>query len=93
MTTRDDREIPCPHCGRVNDAATGFVVDVTPAAGDFSICWKCISISIFTGDGLKTRRALPDELLAALSYGAVLQALQLAITARVRRLQAEGKLQ
>jgi hypothetical protein len=45
---------PCPHCGRVTDAATGATLDSTvPADGDVSVCFYCGAIAVFSATGLR----------------------------------------
>lgn len=38
---------------------------VTPAAGDFDICYRCLGFKVFTGVGRDTRRPTPAELAKA----------------------------
>ena len=51
----------CPYCGRSNEAHAPTDPDQKPpSAGDVSICWKCLGISIFQEDGT-VRRTTPEE--------------------------------
>jgi len=45
-----DKELVCPHCGRVNDTHQGFEGQ-RPEAGDVGICWKCKGLTILTPFG------------------------------------------
>lgn len=42
-----DADIPCPHCGRLNQAHTGRP-GTSPADGSVGICWSCHRPAIFT---------------------------------------------
>jgi hypothetical protein len=59
---RDDPNA-CPACGRPNDAATSVYVpeESAPEAGDYSICWGCGALAIFTGRGLELRNPTDAE--------------------------------
>lgn len=48
----------CPHCDYPNDANTGINTEDKPQPGDFSICWGCGSVGVFTSEN-KVRE--PDE--------------------------------
>lgn len=54
----------CPYCGHATDAASGLTTRARPAVGDFSVCFYCASVAVFTvtGDRLRQRRADPAEL-------------------------------
>lgn len=42
----------CPHCGRLNNRhATTDPSE--PSEGDFSMCWKCGGVAVFTEDGVR----------------------------------------
>lgn len=56
-------EHECPFCGTRIDAATGLTGDKVPDEGAVSICAYCTGVSVFTGDGLATRRPTREELV------------------------------
>lgn len=61
-----DRENPCPYCGRPNDAAAHALNGAElPTAGNWSVCWGCGAVAIFTGDGLATRQLTDAEIIEA----------------------------
>lgn len=56
-------ESRCPSCGLVNTVAERTAADAQPAlpaAGDWSVCWGCGAVGIFTADG-GLRRPTPEE--------------------------------
>lgn len=55
-------DLPCPTCGRVNDAHQG-APDVVPVNGDVSLCWGCGAAAVFVDvDGsLALRLPTPAE--------------------------------
>lgn len=55
-------EHPCPYCGADNDATVEAAgAGALPTAGNWSVCWTCGAVAIFTGDGLATRALTPAE--------------------------------
>lgn len=70
--------IPCPTCGRRNDAHTNTEGGADPEPGDVTLCWGCSQPAIFTrgllGD-LTLRVATPEEEVAILTDPAVLAAI------------------
>lgn len=44
-------DVQCPHCGSLNDGATEMHLEaVRPKPGDWSMCFECAGISVFTED-------------------------------------------
>lgn len=64
--TRDPRS-SCPYCGYKTDAAEAAEGSAVPGAGDWSICFGCGRVAVFTGDGLMTRPATEAEEAEALA--------------------------
>lgn len=53
-------------------------IDITPKAGDVSVCFGCAKVGIFTGDGLNVRPPQTAEEFGRLTHPAVME-LRLAI--------------
>jgi hypothetical protein len=51
----------CPYCGAGNDAFTDAYGHALPHAGDWSICFSCARVAVFTGQGLSVRRLTNEE--------------------------------
>lgn len=62
--------MPCPTCGRANDAMTGISGERVPADGDVSLCAYCATIGVF--DDVTTAR--PRVRLPTAEEAAVLDA-------------------
>lgn len=52
----------CPQCGHKIDAASCTTEDVSPKAGDYSICVYCTSYLVFTDDSLNVRLLTVEDL-------------------------------
>lgn len=54
----------CPTCGRGNDAASQLPAGAEPPqAGDWSLCWGCGAVAVFTGEGVNVRPCTDEELV------------------------------
>jgi hypothetical protein len=58
----------CPHCGDLQDAASGLEVP-TPSPGDMSVCGKCGGVSTYQKDMTRKKwpcnKPLPPEAVKA----------------------------
>lgn len=68
-----NREMHCPHCGRINDTHDGIHTP-DPSPGHIGICWQCRGLAILTPFGFL--RPLKDwELEEAMADPGVRRAL------------------
>lgn len=45
---------PCPYCARTNDAAVAEDGrDDRPTPGDYSVCFYCAGVAVFSADGVR----------------------------------------
>ena len=76
MTTRSNA-MSCPHCAKVCDAQSGHGTQ-EPVPGDYSLCWGCFRLAIFTRTpaGLMLRLPTPEEGKAAMENPQIYAALR-----------------
>lgn len=59
--------VRCPVCERINEGVLEFDgIDSSPRAGDRTVCFWCLSVTVFTGNGLECRRQTEAEEIEAL---------------------------
>jgi hypothetical protein len=56
-----DRELRCPHCGRINDTHQRPETSADPEPGDIGICWKCHGLAMLTPFGFLRGPNDPEE--------------------------------
>ena len=66
----------CPHCGAPNDDFTPVGKAKMPDADSVSVCLYCLGISIYTGEGLLTRKPTREELVDIMADESVIAAIR-----------------
>lgn len=62
--TRSTTLRTCQDCGYITDAATEHrLAEIQPKKGDYSVCFNCGHLMIFTGDGLNVRPPTEVEII------------------------------
>ncbi|HEY2088550.1 MAG TPA: hypothetical protein VGH54_21345 [Mycobacterium sp.] len=85
----------CWKCGHVHEEAVGEgaepIANYAPRPGEPAVCLSCCALTVFTGEGIETRKPTPAELEQLKQIPAVVNTVALVYRARAARRRAKAR--